>query len=40
MGQTPEVRGTMILQPVERRQPQKVRQNEITEKYVPDEGTK
>ena len=39
-GQTPEARGTTILQPVERRpQREKVRQK-TAEKYVPDEGTK
>ena len=40
-GQTPEARGIMILQPVERRpQTQKVRQNEMTEKYVVNEETR
>ena len=40
-GQTPELRETMILQPVERRpQTQKGRQNEMTQKYVANEGTR
>ena len=40
-GQTPEARGTMILQPAEwRPQTQKVRQNETAEKYDPDEETR
>ena len=38
---TPETRGTAILQPVERRpQTQKVRLNEMTEKYIANEGTR
>ena len=38
MGQTPEARGTTVLQPAEQRpQTQKVRQNEMAEDYVPDE---
>ena len=40
-GQTPEARGTTILHSAERRpKTQKVRQNEMAEKYVPDEGTR
>ena len=40
-GQTQEARRTTILQPVERKpQTQKVRQNETTEKYVADSGTR
>ena len=42
MGQTPEARGTTILQTMEQRiQTQEVRQKEMemTEKYIPDEET-
>ena len=40
-GQTPEARETTILQTGESRpQTQKVRQNEMTEKYVPGKGTR
>ena len=38
-GQTPEARGTIILQPVGL-QTQKDRQNETAEEYVPGEGTR
>ena len=40
-GKTPEARGIMILQPAERRpQTQQVRQNEMTKKYVANEGAR
>ena len=40
-GQTAEARRTTILQPVEQKpQPQKDRQDEKAEGYVPDEGTR
>ena len=40
-GQKPKARRTTILQPAERRpHTQKFRQNEITEKYVADEGAR
>ena len=40
MGQTAEAR-TTTLQPAERKpQSQKIRQNEMAEKHVPDEGTR
>ena len=40
-GQTPKEKGTTVLQPEEQRpQTEKVRQNEMAEKDVPDEGTR
>ena len=40
-GQTPEARGTTVLQSAEQRpQTQRVRQNETAEKYVPGKGTR
>ena len=40
-GQKPKARRTTVLQPAEKRpHTQKFRQNEITEKYVADEGTR
>ena len=40
-GQIPKAREFITLQPAEwRQQTQKFRQNEMTEKYIPDKGTK
>lgn len=40
-GQTAEAKRTTILQPTEKKsQSQKIRQNEVAEEYVPDDGTR
>ena len=41
MGQTAEAKRTTILKPTEKKsQSQKIRQKEVTEEYVPDDGTR